>query len=149
MTPGPVPPNEAQRLEALRGYQILDTPPEEDFDELVFLAGRLCGMPMALLTVIDAHRQWVKAQVGVSLGEIPRELALCAQTILGRDVVVMPDMSRDGRCAAHPMVVGEPHIRFYAGAPLITPEGYALGTIWVGDLVPRELETKQVRGWAP
>lgn len=139
----PVPANEQERLDALRGSGILDTAPERSYDQLTDLAATICGTPIAILTLIDSDRQWFKSKVGLNANETSRDVAFCAHTILDRDLFIVPDATADPRFADNPFVTSEPHVRFYAGAPLITPEGYALGTICVLDYVPRELSDQQ------
>ena len=139
----PVPRDEKQRLAALHRYDILDSPPERNFDSIVGLASHLCATPIALMVLIDHGRQWFKAKVGVRLKETPREFAFCAYTIMQRGIFIIPDARRDKRFAANPFVASGPHYRFYAGAPLITPDNRALGTICVLDTVSRTLTAGQ------
>lgn len=139
----PLPQNEAQRLAALHQYHILDTAPEPAFDGLTNLAAQICHAPIALISLIDSQRQWFKSKVGLDISETPREISFCTHAILHAEVCVVPDARQDERFANNPAVVYEPHVCFYAGAPLITPEGYAIGTLCVVDQVPRGLNRQQ------
>lgn len=139
----PLPVDEEARLAAVRRYEILDTPRERGFDEIVALAAQICGAPMALVSLIDGDRQWFKARIGVDAEESPRALAFCAHTILGEEILEIPDAREDPRFADHPLISGPPGLRFYAGAPLITSDGYKLGTICVLDRSPRHLSRSQ------
>jgi len=133
----PLPVGEAARLQALRDYGLMDTPPEPAFDEIVALAGYLFRAPIALIPLLDEKRQWFKARTGLDVTEIPREHAFCSYTILEPDGMVVPDALADPRFASNPLVLGKPGIRFYAGTPLTTREGHALGTLCVIDTKPR------------
>jgi PAS domain S-box-containing protein len=137
------PRREAERLAALRACAILDTDAEEIFDDIPRLAAFICGTPIALITLVDASRQWFKAKVGIEVDETPREGGFCAHAILKPELLIVADTHRDKRFAAHPFVISAPHIRFYAGAPLITSDGHALGALCVIDNVPRTLDDKQ------
>jgi anti-sigma regulatory factor (Ser/Thr protein kinase) len=136
--------DEAGRLAALRRYKILDTAPERSFDDLTMLASHICGTPMALITLIDADRQWFKSRVGFTVAETSRAVSFCTHAITHRDLFVVPDALTDERLRDNPHVVGDPHIRFYAGAPLVTPDGHALGTLCVLDHVSRTLTDDQL-----
>jgi GAF domain-containing protein len=141
-TPIPIK-NEAARVEALHKYAILDTEPEQAFDDLVLLASFVCKTPMAMISLVDEDRQWFKSKVRISVSETPREIAFCATAIQQPDVFVVPDTLKDERYRNNPLVVSEPNVRFYAGAPLIDEDGHALGTICVVDRVPREFVPDQ------
>ncbi len=134
----PVPQNEQQRLEKLRGYGVLDTPPSEAFDRITRLASRLLKTPIALVSLVDQDRQWFKSKVGLEADETPRELAFCAHAICDSAILVVPDATEDPRFAENPLVTGAPDIRFYAGVPLRTEEGLNMGTLCVIDSTPRE-----------
>ncbi|HVC02949.1 MAG TPA: ATP-binding protein [Steroidobacteraceae bacterium] len=136
---------EAHRLAALSSYNVLDTPPEEDLNDLVRLAAQICGTPIAMISLVDAQRQWCKAAFGVDLQQIEREHSFCTHAIRRAGVYVVPDTKQDAAFVDNPMVVGEPRIRFYAGAPLLTPDGAALGTLCVLDRQPRRLIPDQTR----
>ncbi len=141
----PLPENEAARLKALRQYQILDTAPEQAFDDLTRLASQICGTPIALVSLVDANRQWFKSKVGLEALETPRDVAFCAHAILSPDEpLVVPDAAADQRFASNPLVTADPNVQFYAGVPLITAQGHALGTLCVLDHVPRHLTPDQV-----
>lgn len=140
----PIPQNEAERLAALRQYEVLDSPPEEAFDDLTTLAAHICGVPMALVSFVDSQRQWFKSRVGIVATETPRDIAFCAHTILHRDgIFEVRDALSDPRFAGSPLVAEYPHIRFYAGAPLVMSDGQALGALCVMDHSPRTLTEAQ------
>jgi len=147
-TPAPrlSPTRESRRLRALRDYAILDTPREAVFDDIVQLASLLCEMPIAVVTLVDEGRQWFKAEKGLGMRETPLETSICAHAILEHDLLVVPDTLGDPRFRENPLVVGEPGLRFYAGALLKSPDGMPLGTVCVLDTRPRELGPAQLDG---
>ena len=140
---GPLPPNEAERLRLLKQYRILDTHSERAFDELTQLAAAICGTPIALITLVDEHRQWFKSRVGMDDEETPRQVSFCAHAIVQPDLLVVEDATRDRRFADNPLVTADGGIRFYAGAPLSVGDGLALGTLCVADRQPRQLSPEQ------
>ncbi|MDH3443273.1 MAG: sensor domain-containing diguanylate cyclase [Deltaproteobacteria bacterium] len=137
------PPNESTRLQALRDYGILDTLPETSNDDITRLASEICGTPVAMVSLVDSDRQWFKSKLGLDVSETPREVAFCAHTILELDLLIVPDAEEDQRFANNPLVTGAPYIRFYAGAPLVTFKGEALGPLCVIDRVQRTLSEGQ------
>jgi two-component sensor histidine kinase len=134
---------EEYRLGSLRRYGILDTPREADFDEVVTVASAVCGTPISVINLIDQGRQWFKAEVGLGVRETPIDSSICAHAILQPGLFIVPDTTLDHRFCDNALVVGDPHLRFYAGALLQTPEGFPLGTVCVLDYRPRELDETQ------
>lgn len=140
----PLPTNEAQRLRAVRSYDILDTPPEVDFDTLTRVAANALNMPAAVIGLMDSDRLWFKSQLGLGLPQLDRQIAFCAHAIMRTDEpLVVEDLRQDPRFRENPLVTQAPHLCFYAGAPLIDPHGYALGTIAVVDTQPRMFSEAQ------
>lgn len=140
----PVPANEKARLEALHRYRVLDTEPERAFDDVTKLASYICGTPMALVTLLDKDRQWFKSKVGIESSETSRDIAFCAHTLYQGKLMIVENAVEDERFKANPYVTGDPHVRFYAGAPLLTSEGHGLGSLCVLDRKPRQLDPGQI-----
>ncbi|WP_173980461.1 GAF domain-containing sensor histidine kinase [Magnetospirillum sp. UT-4] len=141
----PIPADDENRLAALRRYAILDTPPEAVFDGIVALLRDLLDTPIVTVSLVDRERQWFKARLGTETTETPRSIAFCAHAIMGEEVMEIEDAAADPRFACSPLVVDGPRVRYYVGAPLLTPDGYALGTLCAYDLKPRRLSEAQRR----
>jgi PAS domain S-box-containing protein len=139
----PAPCSEEERIAALHECAILDTDPEESFDDIARLAAYICATPIALVSLVDANRLWFKAKVGFAASELPRESTFCAQAILKPEPFIIEDASTDKRFAKNPYVISDPHVRFYAAVPLVTPDGHALGVLCVIDNVSRTLKDEQ------
>lgn len=143
MGAAPRPPNELSRLAALHRLDILDTPPDPAFDRITDVAKRVCGCPIALVSLVDDERQWFKSSIGLEAAQTPREVAFCGYTILEAQILEVPDATRDPRFADNPLVTGEPWIRFYAGAPIEVAPGVRVGTLCVIDREVRTLSEDQ------
>lgn len=141
----PIPENENLRLQELYEYQILDTPEEKDFDDIVKLASEICKVPMSLITLIDMDRQWFKAKIGIEGTQTTRDEAFCAHAILDNNPLIVKDAKKDERFFDNPNVLNDPNVRFYCGFPLITPKGFKLGTLCVIDSKPRTINDFQKR----
>jgi GAF domain-containing protein len=141
MQPAPILPNESKRLAALRRYGILDIPGEADFDDFTRLASQICGTPIATITLVDAARQWFKSNIGLEASETPRDISFCGHAIAGNEILEVPNALEDERFRDNPLVIGDPNLRFYAGAPLITPDGLNIGALCVFDRTPHCLNS--------
>lgn len=144
MPGAPVPPDESARIAELDAFRILDTLPEDSYDDITRLASQICDTPIALISLVDRERQWFKSRVGIEQSETSRDAAFCAHAIVDSDeMLIVPDATADARFADSPLVLGDPNIRFYAGAPLVTESGHAIGTLCVIDREPRNLTPEQ------
>ena len=133
----PLPADEPERLEALRRYAVLDTPPESAFERIIHLVARLLHAPMVAVSLVDAERQWFKSCVGTDTRQTGRDEAFCSHVVTSREPMIIPDAFRDTRFADNPLVLNDPHIRFYAGVPLILKDGSCIGTLCLVDSRPR------------
>lgn len=145
MAAAPIPKNEAQRLDALKRYQVLDTLPEESFDRLTRIASTVIGVPIALVSLIDSNRQWFKSACGLDATETSRDIAFCAYAILDYEPFIVENALEDPRFQDNPLVQGPPNIRFYAGVPLRTPDNFLIGTLCVIDSEPRQLSPEHIK----
>jgi GAF domain-containing protein len=141
----PFPPDEQERVAALRELHILDTPTEERFDCLVRFVKQKLQVPIALISLVDTNRQWFKTCIGLPINETSRDASFCAYAILGEGILVIPDATKDERFADNPLVTGAPFIRFYAGCPLREPQGHKIGTLCLIDRLPRQLDEPQLQ----
>lgn len=139
----PIPENEDRRLAALNSYRILDSASEKAFDDITRLAAAVCETPISLLTFIDRNRQWIKSNSGLSISETSRDVAFCSHAIMQSELFEVEDALHDERFARNPLVTADPNIRFYAGMPLVTQRGEALGTLCVIDRKARQLTPEQ------
>ena len=136
-------PVEPERLKALHDLEILDTPYEKSYDDLVELTARICEVPISLITLVSETRQWFKAKTGLEVTETERSVSFCTHALTQNDVFVVNDATKDSRFAENAMVIGAPHIRFYAGAPIVSPSGFKLGTLCIIDDKPKDLTWQQ------
>ncbi len=141
----PLPLNEVERLAALKEYHILDSGTEQAYDDITILASHICNVPIAMISLVDKARQWFKSRVGLEQQQTSRDVAFCAHAILQNEPLIVRDATKDQRFAGSALVTGEPHIRFYAGFPLINAEGLVLGTLCVNDCQPRQLSAEQLK----
>jgi GAF domain-containing protein len=144
MLPAPTPAHELQRLASLLRHKLLDTPPEPRFEAITRIAAAATGAPVALISLVDAQRQWFLCKVGLDSDETPREVSFCGHAICGAEPLIVPDALADSRFADNPLVTGPPHVRAYLGAPLLAGEGHALGTLCVIDHAPRQWSGRDI-----
>lgn len=145
MKSAPKPRHETRRLNSLKSLNILDTLPEAEFDQITYLASQICNTPVAVISLVDENRQWFKSKIGLSASETSRDVAFCAHAILGTDVFIVPDATKDERFIDNPLVTGDTQVTFYAGAPLKSPDGLEIGAVCVIDHKPRQLTEPQVK----
>lgn len=138
-----MPHNEDERLATLHSLQILDTPSDDRFDRFTRISARIFDMPVAIISLVDRDRQWFKSTEGFDVEETPRKFSFCGHAILGNDVFEVRNARRDPRFRDNPFVIDQPHIRFYAGAPLEAPNGHKLGTLCIIDKIPRQLSEEE------
>ena len=143
MQPASLPADEEQRVQALVNTGLLDSAEEKRFERLTKLAQQVLHVPVALVSLVDSHRQWFKSRQGLEVHETSRDVSFCAHAILGKEILEIEDARADPRFADNPLVIGPPHIRFYAGAPLSTQEGYRIGTLCVVGDKPRRLSSEE------
>ena len=143
MISAPIAQNERERLDALKRYQVMDTPSSGEFDDFTRLASEICGTPIALISLIDSDRQWFKSKVGLDASQTPRDISFCGHAIYAEQLFEVPNAMEDERFRDNPLVTGPPDIRFYAGQPLITSDGFGIGTLCVIDRIPRRLNEHQ------
>ena len=140
MQPAPIPGNDKERLAALHALLILDTPPEERFDRITEFAAAEFDVPIALISLIDEKRQWFKSKFGIDACDTARDISFCGHAIVQPEIFIISDATADPRFADNPAVIGEPFVRFYAGAPLVMPSGFAVGTLCLADCKSRQLD---------
>ena len=144
MTPASIPPGEQRRLAALRELGILDGPPQDGLDRITTILASALNVPIALVSLVDAHRQWFASKVGLAVRQTPRDVSFCGHAVAARAMLVVPDALLDARFADNPLVTGPPRVRAYAGAPLLLDDGSAIGTLCAIDYRPREFDAQHL-----